>query len=1228
MESFRPSRRNNSLLRGKLLIASGLGVLCFGGTLAQAQSNYEPYAIMTFAGNSPPARFGAPSGVAVDSAGNVYVADTSNQTIRKITYLGELVSTLAGLAGSFGSVDGTGHDARFNSPQGTAVDAAGNTYVTDTSNHTIRKITPSGVVSTLAGLSGSSGSKDGTGSDARFNSPQGVAVDSAGNVYVADTFNNSIRKVTPEGAVSTLAGLAGSFGSADGPGSTARFYYPIGIAVDSTANIYVGDTNNNLIRKITPAGIVSTLAGSAASSGSVDGTGNAARFYSPRGVAVDSAGNVYVVDNGNHTIRKISPDAAVSTLAGRAGFSGSVDGAVSDARFNSPQGVAVDAAGNISVADYGNSTIRRITPDGIVSTLAGLAGVHGSTDGAGIPAGFSYPEGVAVDPGGNVYVADYGNSVVRKITPAGLVSTLAGLIGARGSADGQGSAARFNGPSRVAVDTAGSVYVCDSLNNTIRKVSPAGVVSTLVGVDGMGNATHFNGPNGVALDSVGNIYVADNGNQTIRKMAPDGLVSTLAGSMGVSGSADGTGSAARFNSPSGVAVDSAGNVYVGDAFNQTIRKITPAGVVSTLAGRAGVSGSADGPANTARFNAPQGVAVDTAGNVYVADTFNNSIRKVTPAGIVTTLAGVPGSAGVADGTGSAARFGNPFSVALDSTGIVYVADYNNTIRAGRPSGTTLPPPPVIRSPLVEADTIGQPFVYQFETTGATSLAVYNLPLGLTFNASLAAITGKPVAAGTFQVGLSASNASGTTTATLTITVQPIPASGPVITSSNGATGKVGQSFSFQVTTTGGTSSLRLSAAGLPPGLGVDVVTGVISGTPSAVGSSAVTLIATDGNLSTTSTLQLTITSDPVLPIIVSANTALLTPGQPFSYTIKALGGLNPSDPTGYSLVFDLPNGLFFDAQSGIISGTFTGAAPFGASAPTRPDLSGGIVSNVQLFATNSHGTSTLPLIFFLAPTGAVNIATRISVGTGDNVLIAGFIITGNAPKKVVIRAIAPSLNVNGVPLPGAMRDPILELHQPAGLLGTNDNWRDTQENEIISTGIPPTDERESAILAYLNPGNFTAVVRGKDNATGIAVVEVYDLGTASLDSSSNAKLAQISTRGTVLGGDNVMIGGFIITQVATKVIVRAIGPSLSAFGVGNPLQDPTLELHDSSGSTIVSNDDWRTTQEQQIIDTTVPPKDGRESAIVATLSPGAYTAIVRGKGDKTGVALVEVYGLQ
>ncbi|MGI9089059.1 MAG: hypothetical protein ACR2HH_15165 [Chthoniobacterales bacterium] len=488
-------------------------------------------------------------------------------------------------------------------------------------------------------MTGSSGSADGTGSAARFNSPAGVAVDSGGNVYVADSSNHTIRQVTSDGVVTTLAGLAGSSGSADGTGSAVRFYYPRGVAVDSGGNVYVADTSNQTIRRVTSAGAVTTLAGLADGSiGSADGTGSAARFNNPAGVAVDSGGNVYVADQGNRTIRKVTSVGVVTTLAGLAdGGYGSADGTGSAARFKRTNGVAVDSGGNVYVADRSNHTIRKVTPAGVVTTLAGVAGSFGSVDGTGSAARFYLPTGVAVDSGGNVYVAEQGNQTIRKVTSAGAVTTLAGLALSSGSADGTGSAARFNFPTGVAVDSDGNVYVADQNNNTIRKVSPAGMVTTLVGLAGF------------------------------------------------FGSADGTGSAARFHLPSGVAVDSGGNVYVADYSNHTIRKVTSAGMVSTLAGLAGSQGSADGSASGARFFNPNGVAVDSGGNVYVAELSNHTIRKVTSSGVVTTLAGLAGSIGSADGTGSAARFNYPAGIAVDSGGNVYVADRDNdTIRVGFP----------------------------------------------------------------------------------------------------------------------------------------------------------------------------------------------------------------------------------------------------------------------------------------------------------------------------------------------------------------------------------------------------------------------------------------------------------------------------------------------------------------------------------------------------------------
>ena len=317
------------------------------------------------------------------------------------------VLTVAG-NGTLGFADGNIADARFYQPTGVAVDAAGNIYVADSQNHRIRKITPGGVVSTLAG-SGTAGSGEGDGTAAQFNSPRAVAVDATGNVYVADGINNKIRKITPAGTVSTLAG-SGASGFADGDGINAKFYFPKGIALDASGNIYVADDINHRIRKVTPTGTVTTIAGS--TSGSDDGDGINAKFHGPRGVALDAAGNIYVADAGNHRIRMITPSGTVSTIAGST--LGVTEGIGTAAKFNTPSGITVDGSGNIYVADDENERIRKITTNGTVSTLAG-GFLQGFTDGVGGNAQFRSPTGLAIDASGNIYVADRHNHSVRKI---------------------------------------------------------------------------------------------------------------------------------------------------------------------------------------------------------------------------------------------------------------------------------------------------------------------------------------------------------------------------------------------------------------------------------------------------------------------------------------------------------------------------------------------------------------------------------------------------------------------------------------------------------------------------------------------------------------------------------------------------------------------------------------------------------------------------------------------
>jgi hypothetical protein len=641
-----------------------------------------------------------------------------------------VVSTVAGLA-NFGSADGIDSAAKFLLPTSVAVDGEGNVYVADTENDTIRKVTPAGVVTTLAGMEQTPGTNDGTGSSARFNQPYGVAVDSLGNVYVADTYNFTIRKITTNGVVTTIAGQAGNPGSSGGSATNgAEFSYPYGVAIDSSTNIYVADTGNNMIRMITNAtGTVGTLAGSL-TPGTNDGVGSSAQFSNPFGLATDNAGDVYVADTDNSLIRQVTTNGVVTTIASNA-----------NPAFSFPYGIAVDSATNIYVADTDNEIIRKITRVGtnwVVSRLVGggFSGVD-SGDGDGIypQATFLNPWGVAVDSATNVYVGDSGNGNIRQFTPKGILSTLAGPDESYGvNGDGPAGQPRLNLPKGVAADGASNLYVADTYNNCIRLVTPAGATTTLAGsingdigqADGTNYDAAFYYPTGLCLDAATNIYVADNYNSTVRKITPDAthsnwVTTTIAGLAGVTNFVNATvGTNARFDGPYAVAVDSATNLYVTDNGNKAVRKLTRSGTnwaVTTYASGSFISPCgiavdsstnvyvADSGANLlysialngvatpfatsgeGLFNAPQGVAVDSVGNVYLANTGSNTILGINAGGKVTTTiagaaAGFPGSA---DGLGNAAQFYSPIGLAVDASGNVYVADsLNNTIRKGTP----------------------------------------------------------------------------------------------------------------------------------------------------------------------------------------------------------------------------------------------------------------------------------------------------------------------------------------------------------------------------------------------------------------------------------------------------------------------------------------------------------------------------------------------------------------
>jgi sugar lactone lactonase YvrE len=583
-----------------------------------------------------------------------------------------------------------------------AVDALGNIFVADTYNHTVREVFPGGRAATLAGVAGSSGFRNGPAvpnspSAGLFNYPYGIAVDANENIYVADALNNRIRKIS-HGYVTTLAG-AGASGSMDGVGTNALFSVPVALAADGAGNVYVADYGNNLIRRVSPLGVVTTLAGTPGAGGSKNGVNTGAAFFQPSGIAVDNATNLYVADAGNNLIRKITPDSTganwtVTTLAGMASHSGDLDGSGTNASFNLPQGVAVDGLGNVYVGDSLNRTVRKITVDGLVSTLAGPDGSYGNADGPAAVARFNGPYGVALDTATNLYVADTANDTIRRISPTGTVATLAGLAGVSGASDGTNDGAQFNTPTGVAVDGAGNLYVADYQNSMVRKIVPGPgtnwIVSTLAGTAGVNSFSNgpaatalFNHPYGVGVDGLTNVYVTDYGNQVVRLISAAGIVSTYAGNPGASGYANGSGTNVLFDNPAGLALDSTGNLYVADSGNNVVRKIAPGGATSTIAGEEGVTGSANGPLGL--FNSPLGVAVDASNNVFVADAGNNTIRMIAAGGGLSTVAATARFAGSADGISNAAQFDNPIGLAVDASGNVYVADvFNNAIRKMSP----------------------------------------------------------------------------------------------------------------------------------------------------------------------------------------------------------------------------------------------------------------------------------------------------------------------------------------------------------------------------------------------------------------------------------------------------------------------------------------------------------------------------------------------------------------
>lgn len=598
----------------------------------------------------------------------------------------EWVKIFAGpKTGGTGSGDGFGSEARFFQPNQVVV-VGGRLYIADTMNNCIRALEiATGEVTTFAGLP-ATGTVDGTGTAARFYRPTGLATDGT-NLFVTDSFNHTIRKIViATREVTTIAGSAATSGNVDGAGVNARFFRPTGIVVVGPV-LYVADSTNYTIRRVLIAtGETTTLAGTGAA-GSADGTGVAASFRLVAGLATDGS-DLFVADGGNHTVRRVViATGETTTFAGTTGVSGATDGYGTDASFTGPRAIVGDSL-NLYVTTSGQTIRKIVKATGEVTTVAGTSGVSGAVDGVGLAATLSSPYGLALS-NGILYWGELGSHTIRRMTiSSGEVKTLAGSPGVvtAGSADGIGVAARFSNPQGLATDGV-SMFVADSTNHTIRKITIAtGDVTTLAGdvgltgsTDGTGSDARFNGPTNLALIA-GNLYVTDYSNHAIRKVdISTGTVTTLAGAAGVSGSTDGIGNVARFNYPWG-AVAVGDDLYVSDSIGARIRKIVVAtGEVTTFAGSGG-NGSTNGIGVAASFAGPRALTTDGS-SLYVVETSNHLLRRISLATAeVTTLAGTPAVSGSSDGIGSSASFYAPVGVVTDGTN-VFVSDANNrTVR--------------------------------------------------------------------------------------------------------------------------------------------------------------------------------------------------------------------------------------------------------------------------------------------------------------------------------------------------------------------------------------------------------------------------------------------------------------------------------------------------------------------------------------------------------------------
>lgn len=1260
---------------------------------------------------------------------------TATSNIATLTVnIGTIISTIAGTAGVSATVDGTGTAAQFSNPFSVAVDGSGNLYVADPSAHVIRKITSAGVVTTLAGTPGSAGNADGVGSAARFNGPQGVAVDGSGNIYVADTNNHTIRGISPNGNVLTLAGTAGSVGSVDGVGTAARFTYPFGLAIDNFGTIYVSDTFNHMIRRVALNGTVSSMAGAAGIRGTSDGTGTAARFAYPTGIAVDAQGFVFVADSNNGTIRKITQGNAVTTYAGTAGSFGTADGAaLTVARFNQPNGVAVDSSGVVYVADTFSHTIRRITTSGglavDVGTLAGLAGTVGSTDGTGSAARFNQPNGIAVDSSGNVYIADSSNRTIRRsgaVSAPSIVTHPANASAAPGAnatftvaatgapavsvyqwqrqpADGSTGFVNLSNDGTYSGVTTSTLTVSNisaTMNNDQFRV----YVSNFISPDATSNAatlsTVISAPIFTSIASasfkateLGAYNITASGNPAPTFTAT-GLPSWLSiSSAGVlSGTAPDTS-----GSPFALIITASNGVTVTQAFTLTVNPavVAPAITVQPNSGTiargqtANFTVTATGTAPLAYQWSKDGVVISGAtsstltipgaqpvnAGAYTVTVSNSANTVTSAAGVLAvnappTITAQPHSQTALAGstvTFTVAATGTPApsyqwrangltiasanspTLTLSNVQAINAANYDVVVSNGVGGSVSslaqltivaaASAPVITASPTPRTLVVGSSVVLTVGVSAAPA-PTYQWRKG---GVNISGATGPTLTLGNLQLGDSTNydvvvtNAAGSATSSpAAITVIRRSYAGAYF----GSLGSGGSAGNFALFVRSNNTAVFL--AYLPGSLtGVRQTevsvsdTGVLSSIQSGVavnatidnnGSILGSLIGVGGNPGLTGTRSADSGSTAGITGFYQAAAANTSSN---AYAIVGAAG------QAFVLV---QTSATSDGGQGTVDGnnrSTISTARQSIVASITPDTGALSVTVTSSGATTTFAGGSEAV---LATQRLANISTRARVGTGNDVTIAGFVISGEESKPVLIRAIGPTLGSLGVAT--ALSAPKLELFRSGTTtpIATNIGWTTAGNTAAITAATLQAgafalgnNAADSVIFTTLAPGAYTAVISSANNTPGVALAEVYDLSAPV----AGQKLFNISTRASTGTGDSTLIAGIVISGTSPKrVLIRGVGPTLAALGVPGALAQPQLNVI-KDNVVVATNSNWTTSPDKLAIEAVSAQvgafalgANSTDAAMIVSLAPGNYSAQVLGLNGTTGIAIIEIYELQ